>query len=142
MRVSDIVKRLEKELIGGVVEIELARRQLGKMPPDPEWPMTALRVVEDRNRLPVVKCCYMSPQSQTILPFFAPWDVLRIYEPAATVSRETDTFKKGDRVMLKSGSLIMTVIDVHPAGISCVWQPEMRPAAESELVSAIALRKV
>lgn len=142
MLVSDIVKKLEQEFIGGVVEIKPERLHRGKMPPDPEWPMTALRVGKDGRGLPIVQCCYMSPLSQTILPFVASWDVLRIHEPSAAVSHEVGTFKKGDQVMLKSGSLIMTVTDVGHAGIKCMWQPENRPVAESELVSAIALRKV
>ncbi|RQU16212.1 hypothetical protein DF153_21480 [Burkholderia cenocepacia] len=142
MLVSDIVEKLEQELIGGVVEIKPERLQRGKMPPDPEWPMTALRVGRDRNGLPIVQCCYMSSSSQTILPFSAPWDVIQTHEPAASVSREVGSFKKGDKVMLKSGSLIMDVEHIHPAGITCSWQPEMRPVRESALVSAIALRKV
>lgn len=126
-RLEEVVKDLNKELIGGVVRIRPDRIRHGRFPQDPTWALTAGRVVQKARSFPTVHCCYFDAVGN-FLPFQSDWDVLELYPGAESISRlPIEGAKRGSTVVLKSGGPVMEVTDISAAGISCRWPGNPTP---------------
>ncbi|WP_186065940.1 hypothetical protein [Burkholderia gladioli] len=139
---KDIEQEIITGLIGGVVRIKQDRVQRHKMPPDPEVPMTAVRLNKSSRGIPEVLCYYfVQPGIQ--MRFVAAWDVLELVPAEPPISRAPiDAPKRDSAVVLKSGGPTMVVRDVSSHGISCWWPGRAVTFPPSSLFPAIALRFV